>query len=145
MELASWGVVHPAIGRLDHLEQVHAEKALYRRFAQVQAPQMATTVTLGAATAVTSAGLTRTLAAAATGCVSAMLAVTFAGNMPINTAVLGWQEPGDPDHWRALRRRWDRLHTVRVMLDVTAFSLLVAACLNRPARRGHRRRPSGRP
>jgi uncharacterized membrane protein len=133
MELASWAVVHPAIGRLKHLEQVHVETALYRRFAQVQAPQMAIAVTLSAATAATSNGATRRLAAGSTGCMIAMLAVTFAGNMPINAAVLRWEESADPGRWRALRRRWDRLHTVRVLLDTTAFAMLVAAGVTRRA------------
>ncbi len=131
MELASWAVVHPAIARLEHLEQVHAEKALYRRFGQVQAPQMAATVTLTAATAAVSDGATRQLAGAAASCLTAMVALTLAGNMPINLAVLRWQEPGDPQRWRQLRRRWDRIHTIRVMLDTTGFGLLLAACINR--------------
>ena len=71
MELASWAVVHPAIWRLEHLEQVHAEKALYRRFGQVQAPQMAATIATSAAAAAASAGPAKTLAGAATGVVHA--------------------------------------------------------------------------
>ncbi|MBV9817293.1 MAG: DUF1772 domain-containing protein [Solirubrobacterales bacterium] len=128
-ELASWAVVHPAIARLEHLEQVHAEKALYRRFGQIQAPQMAATVTLSAITAATAQRPTRTLAGAATGCFAAMLALTFAGNMPINLAILRWQEPGDPERWRTLRRRWDHIHTARVLLDTTGFGLLLVACI----------------
>ncbi len=131
MELASWAIVHPAIRRLEHLEQVHAEKALYRRFGQVQAPQMAATIATGAAAAAAASGPARTLAGAATGCLCAMLALTFAGNMPINLAVLRWEEPGDPARWTALRRRWDRIHTVRILLDTSGFGLLVAACLAR--------------
>ena len=130
MELASWAVVHPAIWRLDHLEQVHAEKALYRRFGQVQAPQMVATIAASVAAAAAASGAAKTLAGAATGCLVGMLALTFAGNMPINLAVLRWEEPGDPARWTALRRRWDRIHTARVLLDTTAFALLVAACLN---------------
>ena len=131
MELASWAVVHPAIWRLEHLEQVHAEKALYRRFGQIQAPQMAATIAVSAATAATTSGPARTLAGAAAGCFGAMLVLTFAGNMPINVAVLRWEEPGDPTRWASLRRRWDRIHTARIALDTTGFALLVAACLNR--------------
>lgn len=52
MELGSRAVVHPALGRLDHLEERHAEKAMYRRFGIVQAPQMAATVTAATLTAV---------------------------------------------------------------------------------------------
>ena len=131
MELASWAVVHPAVTRLEHLEEVHAEKSLYRRFGLVQAPQMALAVTLAGLTTAAVDGNARTLAAAATGCLGGMLALTFAGNMPINLAILRWEEPGDPARWRQLRRRWDRIHTVRVALDTTAFVLLVATCLER--------------
>jgi hypothetical protein len=115
MELASWAVVHPAVGRLEDLEQVHTEKALYRRFGQAQAPQMAATVTITTIIAATADRATRPLAAAA-GCLTAMLALTLAGNMPVNLVVLHGQEqePGDRTRWRTLRRRWDRIHTVRV-------------------------------
>ena len=131
MELASWAVVHPAMARLAHLEEVHAEKALYRRFGLIQAPQMALALIL---TGLTAAGLDDgpgTLASIATGCLGGMLALTFAGNMPINLAVLRWEEPGDPAGWRRLRRRWDRIHAVRIALDTGAFVLLVAGCLER--------------
>lgn len=131
MELASWAVVHPAMWRLEHLEQVHAEKALYRRFGQVQAPQTAATIALCAAATGATDGPTRRLAGIATGCFAAMLGLTLAGNMPINVAVLRWQEPGDPARWQQLRRRWDRIHTVRIVLDTTGFGLLVAACVKR--------------
>ena len=131
MELGSWAVVHPAMWRLEHMEQVHAEKALYRRFGLVQAPQMALTVTLSGIAAGVLHGHPRTLATAATGCFAGMLALTFVGNMPINVAVLRWQEPGDERRWRRLRRRWDRIHTARIVLDTTGFGLLVAACLER--------------
>jgi hypothetical protein len=130
MELGSWAVVHPAMWRLPHLEQVHAEKALYRRFGLVQAPQMTATIALSAAATAATAGSARTLAGVATGCFAGMLALTFAGNMPVNVAVLRWEEPGDPERWRRLRRRWDRIHTVRIALDTTGFALLVAACLS---------------
>ena len=131
MELASWAIVHPAIRRLEHLEQVHAEKALHRRFGAVQAPQMTAAIAASAAAAAAGAGPAKPLAGVATGCFGAMLALTFAGNMPINVAVLRWKEPGDPARWAALRRRWDRIHTVRIVLDTTGFGLLVAACLAR--------------
>ncbi len=131
MEVCSWAVVHPAMRGLDHLEEVHAEKALYRRFGLVQAPQMAATVTLAGLTAGLSGGSVATLAWVATGCLVGMLLLTFAGNMPINIAVLRWEEPGDRGEWRQLRRRWDRIHTLRISLDTAAFALLVAACLLR--------------
>ncbi|MFZ0090215.1 MAG: DUF1772 domain-containing protein [Solirubrobacteraceae bacterium] len=34
-ELTSWGIVHPTLWKLDHVEQVRTEKLMYRRFAGV--------------------------------------------------------------------------------------------------------------
>lgn len=129
MELCSWAVVHPALGSLAHLEEVHAEKAMYRRFGIVQPPQMALTLVLAGVAGAAGGGAARTLAMLAAACLIGMLALTFAGNMPINLAILRWEEPGDPERWRRLRRRWDRIHTGSIVLDTAAFGLLVAACL----------------
>ncbi len=57
-----------------------------------------------------------------------MVAITLAGNMPINLRVFRWdEERGDTSEWRALRRRWDRLHTARIALDSAAFALITVA------------------
>jgi hypothetical protein len=73
-------------------------------------------------------GDSSTLALAAGGCFALMLTLTLLGNMPINLRVLRWdEERGDPGEWRRLRRRWDRLHTVRIVLDVAGFLLITLA------------------
>jgi hypothetical protein len=52
--------------------------------------------------------------------------------MPINLRVFRWDEQsGDPEEWRRLRRRWDRLHRVRIVLDVAGF-VVVDACSRQP-------------
>jgi hypothetical protein len=59
-----------------------------------------------------------------------MLAITLTANMPINLRIFRWDEQhGDPDEWRRLRRRWDRIHTVRVVLDTAGFILITLAVL----------------
>jgi hypothetical protein len=64
-------------------------------------------------------------------CYSARLAITLIGNMPINLQVFRWdEEHGDPDRWRRLRRRWDRLHSARVVLDSAGFVLITLAALH---------------
>ena len=55
-----------------------------------------------------------------------MLALTLTANVPINLRTLRFGG-GDEAAWRALRRRWDRLHTVRVALDVAGLVLLATA------------------
>lgn len=60
-----------------------------------------------------------------------MLAITLIGNMPINIRVFKWdEEHGDPDDWRRLRRRWDRLHSARIVLDSAGFVLITLAALH---------------
>jgi hypothetical protein len=127
-ELTSRLVVHPTLWKLDHRAQVRAEKLAYRRFGMIDPPLMTATV---AACFVAAGRLTgRRAAMAATGgsCYAGMLAVTLAGNVPINRQVLGWDdEGGDREAWRALRQRWDRLHSARIVLDVAGLVLIAAA------------------
>ena len=129
-ELTSWGMVHPVLWKLDHAAQVRAEKLTYRRFASVDPFLMTGTVV---ACFVAAGALDRgdaRLAAAAGGCFGLMLAITLLGNMPINLRVFRWdEERGDPDEWRALRKRWDRLHSVRIVLDVSGFVLITLAAV----------------
>lgn len=50
--------------------------------------------------------------------------------MPINLVIFRWDEQrGDLDRWRRLRRRWDRIHTARVVLDSAVFALVAAAVI----------------
>jgi uncharacterized membrane protein len=62
-------------------------------------------------------------------CLAAMLAVTLAGNVPINRKILAATLDTPPPTWWSLRRRWDRLHAVRVALDLVALVLLILAVL----------------
>jgi Anthrone oxygenase len=63
-----------------------------------------------------------------------MLAITLIGNIPINLRVFHCDEDSeDPDEWRRLRRRWDRLHNVRIPLDVAGFILITRAALHHNA------------
>jgi hypothetical protein len=48
--------------------------------------------------------------------------------MPINLAIFRWdEEHGDPARWRHLRRRWDLIHTGRILLDSAGFALIATA------------------
>ena len=55
------------------------------------------------------------------------MAVTLAGNVPINKQVQSWNVAEPPPEWAKLRDRWERLHTIRTMFIVSGFALLVAA------------------
>jgi hypothetical protein len=129
-ELTSRVIVHPALWRLSHDAQVKAEKLIYRRFGSIDPFLMTATVIACFAGAANEHGGAATRTFAAAGCFAVMLGITLALNMPINLPVLRWDdEPGDPERWRRLRRRWDRIHTARVVLDSSGFPLLAAAVI----------------
>jgi hypothetical protein len=47
--------------------------------------------------------------------------------VPINFKIARMQPDSPPANWLDLRRRWDELHTVRVLLLIIALILLVAS------------------
>jgi uncharacterized membrane protein len=57
----------------------------------------------------------------------AMLALTLTRNVPLNKRTVAFPPDGDERAWEAIRRPWERLHAVRVVLDLVAFACLVAA------------------
>lgn len=129
-ELTSWGIVHPTLWKLEHPEQVRAEKLVYQRFGTVDPFLQTATIAACFAAARGLRGPDRGLALAAGASYSIMLAITLIGNMPINVRVFRWNETqGDPEEWRTLRRRWDRLHTARITLDTAGFALITAAAV----------------
>ena len=103
---------------------------MYRRFGSVDPFLMTATVITSFAAAADEHGGASALTFAAAICFTIMLAITLALNMPINIAVFRWdEEHGDPERWRELRRRWDLLHTIRVVLDTSGFALIAAAAV----------------
>lgn len=129
-ELTSRAIVHPALWRLPYTAQVMAEKATYSRFGSIDPFLMTATVIICFAAAAAEHGGSATLTFAAAGCFTLMLAMTLVLNMPINLAIFRWDEQnGEPDRWRQLRRRWDRIHTGRVVLDSAGFALVAAAAV----------------
>jgi Domain of unknown function (DUF1772) len=107
---------------------VRAEKLIYRRFGSIDPFLMTATIVACFVAAAALSGSSATLAFIAGGCFAGMLAITLIGNMPINLRVFRWdEEHGDPDEWRRLRRRWDRLHAVRIVLDTAGFVLIALA------------------
>lgn len=74
---------------------------------------------------------------AAACCISAMLAVFFLFNAPVNAAVDAWTTATLPPDWPQYRWRWEFGHALSFVLGVTAFvALLRAALLDRDADRG---------
>jgi uncharacterized membrane protein len=132
-EFGTWAVVHRAVAQLSIPEQVRAEQALTRRYAQLMPPLMiAALVSGGLVLAVSAAGpgsVPWMLTLAATACLAAMLGITLVGNQPINRATLQQDPDVQPHVWLALRGRWNRLHDWRVLLDFAAFVLFAVGML----------------
>ena len=63
-----------------------------------------------------------------------MLAITLLGNVPINRQVLQVSSRAPGTEWRRLRDRWERLHTLRVLLDLAGLSFLYVGTLSRSKR-----------
>lgn len=75
-----------------------------------------------------SAGFRSTLLGAA--CFVGMLVSTRVGNVPINNRVLEMDPKNDQEEFARLRERWDRLHTLRVALNVAGLGLLCAGAFS---------------
>lgn len=128
-ELGTWAVVHPALHTLSFRDEVRAEQAITRRYGFFMPGLMLVTIVSGFAAAATVDGEARTLLLCAAGCFTAMLAITLIGNVPINVRTLAFED-GDEAQWRRLRRRWDRLHLARILLDLTGLLLVAVAAVD---------------
>ncbi len=132
-ELGTWAVVHPAIAKLSMPEEVAAEQAITRRYGFFMPGLMLLTVVSGfaAASQLDSGSDAFALTLAASACFALMLAITLAGNVPLNVRTLGFDQAGSVDEWRAIRRRWDRLHTARNLLSITGLAFTCLGPLSR--------------
>ncbi len=121
---------HPAVKDLPLPAQIEAEQTISGRLGQVMPFAMTGALTSTIAAAVDRRGEGGSgLAAAAAGASALMLGVTLVGNLPLNARTAAYPRSGDPAGWQDVRRRWERLHTARVLLDLAAFAALTAAVL----------------
>lgn len=128
-EFGTWAAVHPALEKMIPPERLRAEQELTRRFGAIMPAWMGSALASCLLTAFLSrgsAGFRPTLLG--TLCFAAMLASTRLGNVPINYRTLELTED-DLEEFGRLRDRWDRLHTLRVVLTMTGFAALVAGAL----------------
>ena len=129
-EFGTWVAVHPSLAKLSQPERIRAEQELTRRFGAIMPAWMGSTVVscvLALLFSRGSAGFRSTLLG--TACFAGMLASTRIGNVPINERVLEMDPEQDQEEFAELRKRWDRLHTLRVVLNVAGLGSLVAGAL----------------
>ena len=133
-EVGTLVAIHPALRTLPMPAQVEAEQAVTRRYGAIM-PALMTSVI---ASCFPTLRLTRgresaacTLAGAV--CYAVMLGVTLLGNVPLNRQTLQASPQSPPADWLDLRARWERFHMLRVLLDLTGWSLLCLAALAKSA------------
>jgi uncharacterized membrane protein len=129
-EFSTWVAVHPSLAKLGPAERIRAEQELTRRFSAIMPLWMGSTVVscfLALLSSRGSAGFRSTLLG--TACFAGMLASTRIGNVPINERVLEIDPETDQEEFVELRKRWDRLHTLRVVLNLAGLGFLVSGAL----------------
>lgn len=132
-ELGGWVAVHPALDKLPPPTRLRAEQAVYARYGKIMPFLMTATVASGVLAASKTSDRASAyfrLTAAGSACYAAMLCVTLVGNVPINKEILSL--PDDPTGYAQLpplRRQWDRLHSVRNVLNLAGLGLTVAGAL----------------
>jgi uncharacterized membrane protein len=129
-ELGTRVAVHPALCRLSTSERIRAEQQVTRRFAAIM-PLWMVSIILSCLSVLAlgrnSAGFRHSLLG--TVCFATMLLTTLFGNVPINNRVLELSPETDGEEFVELRERWDRLHTVRALLNVAGLGFLTAGTL----------------
>ena len=132
-EFGTRTAVHPALWALPTPAHIRAEQALTRRYGTMM-PFWMSSVILSCLSVLAlipdrrSSAFRFTLAG--TACFVGMLISTLRGNVPINERTLELCPEETPaEDWRRLRERWDRLHTLRVFLNVAGLGFLYLGAL----------------
>lgn len=138
-EFGTRTAVHPALWDLLTLAHIRAEQTLTRRYGAMMQFWMSSVIlsclsVLALIPNRRSSALRFTLAG--TACFVAMLISTLRGNVPINERTLELRPEETPaEDWRQLRERWERLHTLRVFLNVAGLGFLYLGALREENRR----------
>ncbi len=123
---------HPALYRLPTDAHVSAEKEITARFGKIMPPFMtATIVSFVPVLSLTRDRRSFRFALAGMLCYLAMLAVTFAGNMPVNRRTLELDPRSvSRDEFLSLRRRWDTFHAARNVLNAAGLLFAILGTLS---------------
>ena len=133
-ELTIGVFVHPVLSKLQDTAHAEAAKPLARLLGKVMPFWYAAALLL-----VVLSLLTRDVGTWSWwACLSSavMLAVTVPFSLiclvPINSRVAAWDLNALPGDWKSDRRRWDRYHSIRIVILVLASLTILAAALWRP-------------
>jgi len=130
-EFGSKVAIHPSLERLEVRERIRAEQEVTRRYAAMMPVWMPSTIVSCLPVLALVRGTRSFLPSlAGTLCFLGMLASTALGNIPINNRVLELSPETDQEEFVALRERWDRLHTLRVVLNLAGLAFLCLGALS---------------
>jgi hypothetical protein len=123
---------HPALYRLPTDAHASAEQAITARFGKIMPPfMMATIVSFVPVLSLTRDRRSLRFTLAGMICYLAMLAVTFAGNMPANRRTLELDPRSVSRHeLLALRQRWDGFHAARNVLNAAGLIFAILGTLS---------------
>ncbi len=128
--------LHPSLEKLSTPERIRAEQEVTRRYGAIMPFWMLSVIVSCLPVLALSRGTRGLLpTVAGTACFVGMLASTLIGNVPINNRVLELSPETDGEEFVELRERWDRLHTLRVALNVAGLALLCLGTLRGDDRR----------
>lgn len=131
-ELATLTAFHPVLRRLPLRTQIEAEQSLTGLLGVIMPIYMTATLVATIAAAFATRGTPAFgFAAVAAGAIGVMLAITLTQNLPLNKRTEEFSLDGDERSWADIRRRWERIHVVRVALDLSAFACTVLALASR--------------
>jgi uncharacterized membrane protein len=125
---------HPALYELPTEAHARAERAITSRLGKIMPPFMIAAI-LSFVPVLSLVGDRRSPSSFFTLlgmlCYVAMLAVTFTGNMPVNRRMLE-MDPSmiSGEELIELRRRWDRFHTARNVLNFLGFASALVGALS---------------
>ena len=134
-EIAVAVFFHPRISRLEETAHVQDAQTLASALGTVMPFWYALTFALSLAATFVAHPAWSTLwwlALSATALFALMILYSLLLPVPINNQIARWQLDSLPANWRELRRRWDRLHAIRVVFLVVALILLVASSAIQP-------------
>lgn len=132
-DFGTWAAVHRSLWNMSTPEHIRAEQTLTRRFKSItpfwMSSVMVSCLPVLALTHNRDPFAFRSTLTAMF-CFIGMMVSTLLGNMPINTRTLELSpEETPPEEWKPLRKRWERLHALRVLLNVAAVILLQLGAL----------------
>ncbi|HEX2141179.1 MAG TPA: anthrone oxygenase family protein [Candidatus Limnocylindria bacterium] len=130
-ELGTLSVVHPALEKAGYPAGRPGAQAIVARYGKVMPAAMPLTIAVTFLTAALLDGTQTVLMLIAGALLVVMLLVTLVGLAPLNSRQIAATESTPAEEWRGWRKRWLKLHTVRVVCDITALVLVATAALLR--------------